>query len=335
MKLASVVVPVYKIEKYIENCIESLIHQTYENLQIILVDDGSPDKCGDICDAYAKQDSRITVLHKKNGGLSDARNKGAELASGEYLFFVDGDDSVSQDLVEKAVLCAEKYEAEMVIFDYESIEEDTERRDLYHFALPEDRVINMKTVPELLLKTPAAWCRMYRKDFWDRSAIRYPNGLHYEDLATTPKFLLQAEKIAYVGDKPLYYYMLRDGSIMRSHDFERNYRDRTFVLNSLSAYFQSHGEENHYKKELEYLFFEHAYFVPSKEIILSDPTSPWLNEFRDYALKSYPQLFKNVYIKKLSWKDKVLFRLMQKRLYKVMNLLSGARKKKDSWKKQY
>ena len=94
MKLASIVVPVYNIESYIEKCIESLISQTYENIEIILVDDGATDNSGKICDFYAQKDSRIRVLHKENGGLSDARNKGAQECRGEYLFFVDGDGNL-------------------------------------------------------------------------------------------------------------------------------------------------------------------------------------------------------------------------------------------------
>lgn len=332
MKLASIVVPVYNIEKYIKNCIESLCVQTYQNLEIILVDDGTLDNSGKICDEYAKRDSRIRVIHKENGGLSDARNKGAQAASGEYLFFVDGDDCVAPDLVEKTVLCAEIQNADMVIFDFESVEEDTGRRDLYHFDLPEST--NIKTTPELILKTPAAWCRMYKKEFWDCSGIRYPEKIQYEDLATTPRLILKAKKIAYVGDKPLYFYMLREGSIMRSNNFERSYQDRKYVLSYLKKYFQEQGEEQHYEKEMEYLFFEHGYFVPSKEIILADTGSMWLKEFRSFALKNYPEMFKNPYIKQMSGKDKILLFLMRRKWYRIMNLLSGARKQKDSWKKE-
>ena len=88
----SIIVPIYNVEKYIRKCIESIINQTYRNIEIILVDDGSPDNCGKICDEYAKKDSRVKVIHKKNGGLSDARNKGTEVATGEYIMYVDSDD---------------------------------------------------------------------------------------------------------------------------------------------------------------------------------------------------------------------------------------------------
>ena len=115
MELVSIVVPIYNVEKYLEKCVQSIQTQTYENLEIILVDDGSPDMCGSMCDAYARQDDRIKVLHKKNGGLSDARNEGAKLATGKYLLFVDSDDFIELDLIQKTVESAEKYQSDIVL----------------------------------------------------------------------------------------------------------------------------------------------------------------------------------------------------------------------------
>ena len=123
MKKASIIVPVYNIERYIRGCVESLQAQTEKNIEILLVDDGGTDKSGEICEEYACADKRIQVFHKENGGLSDARNYGARQAKGEYLFFIDGDDSVAPHLVEKTVACADKLQADMVFFDFESIEE--------------------------------------------------------------------------------------------------------------------------------------------------------------------------------------------------------------------
>lgn len=334
MELASIIVPVYNIEKYIEGCVESLLAQTYAKTEIILVDDGGTDKSAGICDEYAEKYSRVKVLHKENGGLSDARNKGAEQAHGKYLFFVDGDDTVSPDMVEKAVCCAEELHADMVFFDFESIEEDTGRRDRYHYGFPQNQCMNARSNPELLIKSPSACCCLYSKAFWDESGIRYPEGLHYEDLATTPRFIIKAQKIGYVGDSPKYYYMLRQGSIMRSNNFERSYKDRTYVMNFLMDYFNGQHLEEEFKKELEYLVFQHCYFIPSKEIILADTKSIWLDRFRKYAVSKYPDIMKNLYISELSGKDKILLFFMKRRMYRVMNLLSGMRKAKDRMKGQ-
>lgn len=330
MKKASIIVPVYNIERYIRGCVESLQAQTEKNIEILLVDDGGTDKSGEICEEYACADKRIQVFHKENGGLSDARNYGARQAKGEYLFFIDGDDSVAPHLVEKTVACADKLQADMVFFDFESIEEETGRRDLYHYGLPENKVFSAGTNPEVLLKSPSACCCLYRKKFWDKSGIRYPKGRHYEDLATTPRFLLQAERIGYVGDEPFYYYMLRKGSIMHSSNFGRSYEDRTWVLEFLRDYFSQKERAREFQKELEYMFFEHGYFVPSKEIILENSKSIWLKKFRIYVEERYPGFLQNPYIKTLSKKDKILLFLMKRHLYGIMNILSGLRKKSDS-----
>ena len=113
--LISIIIPVYKVEKYLEKCIESVLKQTYTNLQIILVDDGSPDNCGKICDEYAKKDSRIEVIHKINGGLSDARNVGINRANGRYIGFVDSDDYIKEDMYEKLINLIKEYNADVSI----------------------------------------------------------------------------------------------------------------------------------------------------------------------------------------------------------------------------
>ena len=106
--LISVILPIYNVAQFLPRCIESVCSQTYDNLEIILVDDGSPDDCGDICDKYAEKDNRIVVVHKQNGGLSDARNKGAEIANGEYITFIDSDDYVTDTYVEYLYSLIEK-----------------------------------------------------------------------------------------------------------------------------------------------------------------------------------------------------------------------------------
>ena len=116
--LISVIVPVYKVEQYLERCIRSIISQTYQNLEIILVDDGSPDKCGEICEAFAQNDSRIRVYHKENGGLSDARHFGAERACGEYITFIDSDDNVEEDYIETLYKKLKKYDVKSFV-EYE------------------------------------------------------------------------------------------------------------------------------------------------------------------------------------------------------------------------
>lgn len=118
--LVTIVVPIYNVERYLDTCVESIVNQTYGHLEILLVDDGSPDDCGRICDEWAARDSRITALHKPNGGLSDARNYGIDRARGEYIYCVDSDDWIQPNLVERALTVAQETDSDMVVFEYNS-----------------------------------------------------------------------------------------------------------------------------------------------------------------------------------------------------------------------
>ena len=122
--LVSVIVPIYNVEKYLRKCVDSILNQTYKNLEIILVDDGSPDNCGNICDEYALSDSRIRIIHKKNGGLSDARNAGLDIARGNYILFVDSDDYIDETMVEKLYEALEKEKAEMSLCSFVYVNDD-------------------------------------------------------------------------------------------------------------------------------------------------------------------------------------------------------------------
>ena len=122
--LVTVVIPIYNVEQYLDRCIDSVVNQTYKNLEIILVDDGSPDNCPAMCDAWAQKDSRIKVVHKENGGLGYARNSGMEVATGKYIFFFDSDDSIELTLVEKCVNAAKEHNSELVIFGRNNVYDD-------------------------------------------------------------------------------------------------------------------------------------------------------------------------------------------------------------------
>lgn len=330
MLTVTVVVAVYNIEKYIEKCIQSIIRQTWKEMEILLVDDGSTDESGNICDRYAKADDRIRVIHKINGGLSDVRNVGLEEASGTYLLYVDGDDYIAPECVEKAVECAKHHEAEVVIFDYQEIEESTGRRERWSMEIPREKKLTVKECPSLLIATPCAWNKLYRKSVWDRCGLRYPVGRVYEDLTITPQLLLNAESIVYMDSKPLYHYILREGSIMRSQNFKKSLYNRKAALEDVMTYFKEKKAFDTFKNELEYLMFEQVYFVPTKEVIYYDAQSEYRDQFRQYVFRVFPQADKNPYVRKwLSKKDKILLSLMKRRMYWGITWLSAIRKRVD------
>ena len=222
MELISVIVPVYNVEKYLERCMESLLAQSYEHLQIILIDDGSTDKSGEICDRYAKQDQRIEVIHKENGGLSSARNAGLDCVKGEYITFLDSDDVLYKDYICFLYEMLKKYKADLSICRYQRFV-DIEEINNKKVELCDIEELNYKEALKMLLYTPdkmpqSSWGKMYQKNLFRN--IRYPLGKINEDMAITYKLIYQAKKIVYTPAKFYFYFQRMDG-IVRSKFSER------------------------------------------------------------------------------------------------------------------
>ena len=217
----SVIVPVYNVEKYLPQCLDSIINQTYTNLEIILVDDGSTDSSGVICEDYAKSDSRIKLYHKENGGLSDARNYGIERASGQYFTFIDSDDYITKDYVFYLLGLIQKNEAQIAIGSHTVCYES--RKNSYK-GLGEEKQITIspkETLEHILLDDGidlSAWAKLYSAELFKE--IRYPKGLAFEDTATTYKLIFLSNKIAY-GGKSIYNYRIRSNSITTSGSFKK------------------------------------------------------------------------------------------------------------------
>lgn len=214
MKKISVIVPVYNIEKYLPYCLDSIIKQTYDNFEIVLVNDGSTDNCAKICDEYANRNENIVVIHKSNGGLSDARNCGVDQASGEYVTFIDGDDYVHELYLEMLMVSLISTSAEISLVDLKRVSSFNEKNK-----------INKEKIDVNAYKSREAIEKILYQNFHDVSAAgilipksiaqknRFPKGRIFEDLFTTYKFFKTANKIAFVHSQ-LYYYYQRPGSIM-------------------------------------------------------------------------------------------------------------------------
>lgn len=212
--LVSIIVPIYKVEPYLRRCLDSIVNQTYTNLEIILVDDGSPDGCPAICDEYAAKDSRIVVIHKDNGGLSDARNAGLDICKGEYISFVDSDDWISENLINDFIFIAKKEKSSLVIGNHEKFR--------YGECIPKITptenysVISSFQALEYLsseygLNFTVSWGKLYKKSLWD--TIRFPKGKLYEDAYVCYLIYAAAVNICFVN-APFYKYLQRDDSIM-------------------------------------------------------------------------------------------------------------------------
>lgn len=214
----SIIVPVYNVEKYLENCIESILNQTFKDFELILVDDGSTDNSGKICDIYKKKDSRIKVIHKNNGGLSSARNAGLDIASGQYIGFVDSDDSIHPQMYELLYSKIIDYDAMIAICNYKKVNEINLIPD--YIDSKEDISIiefsNLESLNNLYNKNNKidyiiSCNKLYNQKIFNK--IRYPIGKIHEDEFIAHKVLFESNKIIYL-DKELYYYLQRQNSIM-------------------------------------------------------------------------------------------------------------------------
>lgn len=209
--LISVIVPVYKVEDYLDECVSSVVSQSHKNLEIILVDDGSPDSCPRMCDTWAEKDSRIRVIHKANGGLSDARNAGLEIASGDYIAFVDSDDCIQPDMLKKLLDALHRTDSDISacgILNFGAAQSTWGCQDFV--GTPEQ--IYAKLYNETAYPV-AAWNKLYRRRCWD--TLRFPIGKICEDAFTTYRLIHNAKRIVMIPEA-LYCYRIRPESIMTS-----------------------------------------------------------------------------------------------------------------------
>lgn len=214
--LISVIVPIYKVERFLSQCIDSIINQTYKNLEIILVDDGSPDRCGTICDEYAIKDSRIKVIHKTNGGLSDARNIAITTCQGKYITFVDSDDYLESTCIEKLYLAIMNTSSDIAICNFYLKKESSNNLKIAFRNKIDITLSNNDALKKLLYQNnieTSAWGKLFKKELWETT--RFPKGKLFEDISTIYKTFLDASRIAIISN-PLYVYILRDDSIMGS-----------------------------------------------------------------------------------------------------------------------
>ncbi len=223
--LVSVVVPVYNVEEFLEVCVDSIRNQTYGLLEIILVDDGSTDYSGKMCDNYEIADNRIKVIHKENGGLSDARNTGLLAAGGEYICFIDSDDYIKQTMIEELLAVIRKTNAQVSICQFSDVYEEK-------IKIPNDEneeiivMTGKEAFKQFLMEEKkgfvTAWNKLYRTDLFKNGNIEYPVGKIHEDCFTTYQLYLKAETVVYL-QKSLYFYRHRSGSIMKNTDIEKEY----------------------------------------------------------------------------------------------------------------
>ena len=245
-KLISVIVPIYKVEKYLKKCVDSLLVQTYKNLEIILVDDGSPDNCSVICDQYALMDSRVKVIHQKNSGLSAARNTGIKIAKGEFIAFVDSDDYIAPNMYEEMFKLISRADAELAICNVQKVDEKGKILDSDWTV--ESRVYDKKEIFQKLNGLNAvyyitAWNKLYRRELF--STILFPVGKIHEDEFIIHEIFDKCNRIVST-DSIYYFYLQRDGSIMSNRKSVKSL-DGVEALYNRFYFYNEHEELCKYK----------------------------------------------------------------------------------------
>ena len=241
-ELVSVVVPVYEVEPYLERCIRSIIGQTYDNLEIILVDDGSPDQCGAICDRFAQDDPRIKVYHKENGGTSDARNYGVERASGKYISFIDADDYLSPDYFAYLSDLLVKHDADISCCCMERTSEDTSAFGIKP-GIPKERLFTGREACREFFGycygiLVTVWGKLFKSDIVKQ--FTFPVGRRYEDEAVVCKYYYMANRVV-IGNRCLYAYYQNPDSFMHCQTTLIN-PDAVWAFGHRAEFFEEHDE---------------------------------------------------------------------------------------------
>ena len=304
----SVIVPVYNVEKYILPCLASIREQTLEDFECLIIDDGSKDQSIALAEDFIKDDPRFRIFHKPNGGLSDARNYGLDLALGDYLCFVDSDDTIERDMLEKTVANAEQYDSDIVCFDLSYVYEDGRKErsrggDFTVTSFAENR--------DLLYVNNSANNKLYRTPFM--RGKYFLKGMWYEDLASVPLWLIEAGRVSYVPEA-FYNYLQRSGSISHSGD------PRIFDIYKAIHHLE---EEGHLSKEdVEELYIRHGLVATTLRIREFEDKKQREEYYRKNVecLNDYcPDWYEAMKKRDFSFKHRIVFSLLKRGSYSFLN----------------
>lgn len=317
----SVIVPVYKVEPYIHKCVDSILAQTFTDYELILVDDGSPDTCGNICDEYAQKDARIHVIHKENGGLSDARNAGVKIACGEYVIFIDSDDYI---------------DADMLSYLYENLKKaDADMATCGIYEVYADRIEKQEEEPDFVCSGEEAFrCILrghtIRGEIWNKlikrsciSDLEFPKGKLYEDIFYTVDMMQRIKKVA-VGTKPKYYYLHRSDSITG-----KAYRPKLFDI--IDGYTKNYQVVQHafpkLEEEAECLWIWSRFIVLDKMLLEENYRSiDRFEELVTFIKQHFRRIIKNPYFQR-NRKISAIVLLISIPLYRKLVFISEGKKK--------
>ena len=313
MKKISIIVPVYNSEKYLEKCLDSLINQTFKDLEIILINDGSTDNSQEIINRYKIKDNRIICIKKTNSGQGEARNVGIKNSHGKFIMFVDSDDYVDLNICKKLYDVAELNNADLVFTDYYEVDE-------------RDNIINNQKIKnvslldakKLFLTTQFGPCaKLIKSEIIKENKLLFPSFRAYEDIGVVPAWGLNSKKIYYLSES-LYYYLIRKGSTMNQTKYNEKLTHIFASLNNLKQYFIKNKK---YDEELEWIYIEHLLHAASLRFFKFDNYLDNINRIVKIIKEEYPHWRKNKYYKNQSIKYKVVCNLIYNKNFKLLRLI--------------
>lgn len=325
MTKISVIIPVYNVENYLKKCIQSILAQDFSEYEIILVDDGSTDGSGKICDEYSQKYSQIKTIHQNNKGLGGARNRGIEEACGDYLLFVDSDDSIKENMLSYLYNIALDNNSDLVLFGMDYFDEDDNLIETKRPSNSGIRNIDSDERAFVFSVDPYAWNKLYKRDIFIKNNIRYPERIWYEDLCVTPKIMLCAGNVT-ITDRVFYNYLQRKNSIMHVKNADRN-SDMLKVVSDILDFYRNKGAFEKYYDQLCLLTVMHVMVLCTLRVATVDIHHPLLKQFYDFTLNNFPNFKKNRYVKeKLTLRHKMIFTFSKRKMYGMIKLLEQLNK---------
>lgn len=317
MSKISVIVPAYNEETRIKKCINSILSQTFKNFELIIINDGSTDNTDLIVKQYLKKDKRIKYINSLNEGQGAARNKGILKAEGEYITFVDSDDTIENNMLELMYNEILLKRVDVVICDLYKVSENTNRK----FIFKNYKKYSNNDKINFMLSHPGPVARLYKKELFTKNEIYFPEKIIYEDLGTIPFIAMVSNKISYL-EIPLYNYIVRENSTMNQKKFSKKFDD---IFKIMDVYNNIYSESE-YKAEIEYLNIEHLLYSAMLRYINFPNTNIQRNKIINIVKTKYPNWRKNKYYKQKSIKFKIVCAFSYKKYYfllKFIKLLKG------------
>ena len=318
----SIIIPIYNVEAYLRKCVASILAQTCQDFELLLIDDGSPDGSGKLCDEFAAQSPLVRAVHQPNGGAGAARNHGIALSTGEYLLFVDGDDYLEPNLLSELSAAMEKTDADLYLFGA-IVERDGKKVGELHERVPVGTLCNGADAPELFFGIMAPWNRAYRRTLFTENDISFATRVWYEDIRVVTKLNAVAASVLRL-EGAYYNYLQRDGSAMNNKNAARN-AEIIAAFDDILSWYETHGLLDRYRDELTFLAIEHLLIAATVRVLLIDRRSPLVGQFRAYMEQRFPDFRTNPHLPLLDCNRRLIYRLLLKKHYAAVRFIFRAK----------